>query len=170
MNESDADVISVLKTRARALARPARTRVRDESRDHVVFRLEKVRFAIPLSSVVEVFTPRQVTPLPGWARGHAGLTAWRGDLLLILDVRELLAVTAAPNTNVDRTIVLRDGSTTAGVIVDEIMGIEQVDEIAMRPLPEHLLAIGTGIVTGVTETGVIILDPATLLQHHDRGG
>ncbi len=169
--ETDADdVMELLQARARELARPLRTQLRDESRDHVVFRLDKTRFAVPLSSVVEVFTPRQVTPLPGWARGHAGLTAWRGELLLILDVRELLAVAATPNTNVDRTVVMRAGAITAGVIVDEIMGIEQMDEVSMDPLPSRLAAIGSGVVAGVTNTGVIVLGPAALLQHHDRGG
>lgn len=169
-NAVEQNVVALLQKRARALARPARTQSRDESRDHVVFRLEKIKFAVTLASVVEVFTPRQVTPLPGWAHGNAGLTAWRGDLLLILDVRELLAVASAPNTNIDRTVVMRDGAITAGIIVDEIMGIQQIDEDRLEPLPERLSSIGTGIVTGLTDTGVIVLDPAALLQHHARGG
>lgn len=166
----DAQAEDLLKSRARDLARPPRTQHRDESRDHVIFRLEKIRFAIPMSAVLEVFTPRQVTPLPGWARGNASLTAWRGDLLLILDVRELLAVAAAPNTNIDRTIVVQAENVTAGVIVDEIIGIEQIDDHALEPLSERLAAIGNGIVSGVTDKSVIVLDPAALLRNHGRGG
>lgn len=167
MNE---DAVAILKERARELARPHRTQLRDESSDHVVFRLEKMRFAVPMSEVLEVFTPRQVTPLPGWARGNAGLTAWRGDLLLIIDIRDMLSVAAAPNTNIDRTIVVRANGITAGVIVDEIVGIEQIDGNTLEPLPDRLASAGSGIVTGVTDKSVIVLDPAALLQHHGRGG
>ncbi|MEO5509262.1 MAG: chemotaxis protein CheW [Longimicrobiales bacterium] len=166
----DESAVAVLKARAAVLARRTSVQARDEERDHVVFRLEKIRFAVCLAAVLEVFTPRQVTPLPGWAHGNAGLTAWRGDLLLILDVRELLAVAAAPNTNIDRTIVMRANAVTAGVIVDEIMGIEEIDEKTLEPLPERLSSIGSGIVTGITDRSVIVLDPAALLQHHGRGG
>jgi chemotaxis signal transduction protein len=104
--------------------------------------------------------------LPGWGRGSAGLTAWRGSLLLIVDVRDLLGVASAPNTNIDRVIVMKSDVMTAGVIVDEIMGIEQVGADISTSLPERMSSIGTGVVKGITGKGVIVLDPAQLLEQH----
>src|SRR5689334_13461259 len=84
------DPRQILEQRARQLARPV---VRDGVRfgvEALKFALGREHYAIESRYVAGVFRLTKLVPLPGARSPVVGLTAWRGDILTVLDIRQLL--------------------------------------------------------------------------------
>lgn len=149
---------ALLESRARELARPPVAPPPSDVIEMVGFLLAGERFAIANAHVREVFGPAHVTMLPRAESFAVALTLWRGDLLLLLDVRRAMRLPetgAAPR----RVIVVEARARRAGVLIDEITGIETIRQGLVQPppgdRPPHL--------QGVTPTAVSVLEPAALL-------
>lgn len=149
---------AVLAARARELARPPLAPPPSDVVDMVRFQLAGEQFAIANAHVREVFSPEHVTMLPRAESPAVALTLWRGDLLLLLDVRRMMRLVesgAAPR----RVIVVEARERRAGVLVDEVTGIETIRPGLVQPptgdRQSHL--------KGVTPMAVSVLEPAALL-------
>lgn len=166
----DAAANDILRKRAIELARPLQGSGPADTREFVIFKLGDGMFGFDLDGVVEVFTPREVTPVPGWANGRGALTAWRGALLLLIDIRDVVGASQMPNRKVDRAIVLQAGQHTAGIMVDEVIGMRAMPETEMRATPEKLAGTGMMLMNRVTDDGVMLLDHEHLLSYYAQGG
>lgn len=167
---ADADrVRRVLEERARRLARPLAPPGPTDVLEVVTFHLAGERYAVAAERVREVFRLQGRSALPGAPDPIAGVTAHRGEILTLLDVRTTLGLSAAALNDLDRVLVLERGRTGVGVLVDRLEGVEVVPRAELRPPPplgpgprEHLV--------GVTGDGLIVLDVDVLLRLFDGGG
>src|SRR5687768_14835060 len=99
----------VLTQRAAALARGSAdhgSRRHEQSRELVVFELAREVYGIETRFVQSVFRLGELALLHGASAPLYGLTAWRGRLLSILDLRLVLGLTVRGLSDLSRVIVL----------------------------------------------------------------
>lgn len=100
---------------------------------HVVVRLGGGRFALPMDAVAEVGRTPAVTRVPGTPGWVSGVANWRGRILGILDLRELLGVERR-DVGEERLVVLQRNGVMAGVVAERVDGVIEVDTEALEPV------------------------------------
>lgn len=132
---------------------------------HVVVRLGGGRFALPMDAVAEVGRTPGVTRVPGTPPWVKGVANWRGRILGILDLRDLLGVPAGTVAGEDRLVVLSRGGSMVGLVAERVDGVIAVDTDALEPalltLPAEAGALLVGQLTdengpvGVVDAGAV---------------
>lgn len=115
------EVTRVLEERARALARRPETAPADEIAV-VRFTRGAETYLIESRRVLAVTSIARITRLPGARLPTYGLGVFRGDLLVIADLRP----DARRVPGAVRVLVLGDDEPVAGLLVDAVAGVEQV--------------------------------------------
>lgn len=100
---------------------------------HVVVRLGGGRFALPMDAVAEVGRTPAVTRVPGTPAWVAGVANWRGRILGILDLRDLLGV-ERKDVGEERLVVLQRNGVMAGVVAERVDGVIEVDTETLEPV------------------------------------
>lgn len=140
---------------------------------HVVVRLSSEgRFALPMDVVAEVGRIPAVTRVPGTPSWVSGVVNWRGRILGILDLRELLGLPRGENGE-GRLVVLHRQGSTVGVVADRVDGVIEVDPEALEPvlltLPGEAGALLEGQLTD--EFGPVgVVDAAAVFALRHRVG
>ncbi|MBI2401585.1 MAG: purine-binding chemotaxis protein CheW [Gemmatimonadetes bacterium] len=155
----------VLAARAQALARPPALEVPRDQLRLLTFSLSGERYAIELRHVVEVFRLSSLSPLPRAAAPTLGLTAWRGELLPVLDLRQILETPARGLDDLGFAIVLGEERAPIAVLADALDDILSTAPERVRPAPEGV-AVHRDYVRGVTEDARLVLDGERLLETH----
>ena len=154
---------ALLEERARMYA-PAPVAAHDAGRRPLVaVRLAKESYAFDAADVREVFGLAELARLPGAEAPVFGLTTWRGELLLLLDIRSLLGLSAAALNDLRHVVVVARGPAMVGVVVDAALGMTSASDDEMvtadmkhAPAPE--------LVRGVTSDALIVLETTALLR------
>ena len=158
-----AEARALLAERARRLAQPVEVAPVDQI-EVLVFELAGERYGIESRWVQAVFVLRHRAPLPGAQPPIDGITAWRGELLTLLELRATLGLPVNALHDLARVIVLGLHRQAAfGIVTDAVHSVVQVSVAALHPLPD-----GAGghrrYIKGVTGDALLILDPERLLR------
>ncbi len=104
---------------------PARKRLASDVPRYVIFVLREMVFAIPIGRVLETDRLTPITPLPGAAPGVKGLTNLRGEVVPVIDLREMLGWAPPENPAARRMLVINDGhrQPLAALLVDQVKGL-----------------------------------------------
>ena len=136
-----------------------KTRLGNDAPRYVVFAVREMFFAVPIGRVLETDRMTPVTPLPGAALGVKGLTNLRGDVVPVIDLRDLLGWAPPDNPTSRRMIVIQDGhrQPLTALLVDRVKGLAAFPATAWKSA-EMAGAISTsaaggaeGFVEAVTE-------------------
>ena len=100
---------------------------------HVVVRLGGGRFALPMDAVAEVGRTPAVTRVPGTPSWVSGVANWRGRILGILDLRDLLGV-ERKDAGEERLVVLQRNGVMAGVVAERVDGVIEVEMESLEPV------------------------------------
>jgi purine-binding chemotaxis protein CheW len=153
----------VLRTRARELARKPPSQARDDqTTDAITFVLAGERYAVETRAVVEVFRLTSLTTLPGAEAPTLGLTAWRGRLLTIADLRAALGVPTGALNDMSYVIVLGMERAAFGVLADAMHDVITLEASAVLR-PAHGLVARRAAIRGVTADGVMVIDSTRLI-------
>jgi purine-binding chemotaxis protein CheW len=109
-----------------AASLPARkTRLGSDAPRYVVFVVRDMMFAVPIGRVLETDRMTPVTPLPGAAPGVKGLTNLRGEVVPVIDLREVLGWAPPDNPTARRMLVIQDGNRQplTALLVDQVKGL-----------------------------------------------
>lgn len=112
--------------------------------------------AMPVTAVREVLIVETCTPVPGAPANVLGVVNRRGAILPVLDLRPLLGVPPRPLERGARLLVVQLGAVEAGVAIDEVLGLEVVEERSPVALldPDRILgAVGLGPGVGALVNG-----------------
>lgn len=131
---------------------------------HVDFTLARERFLLDAAHVLAAFPLAAITPLPGAAPPVVGLTAWRGLVLTLVDLRRAAGVHDTGLDDLATVLVIgHPGRPVAGFLADVVHGVVARDPAhALRPAPPARGAL-PGVVGGVTDDAHLVLDGARLL-------
>lgn len=118
------------------------------------FRLGGQWLAAPREDVREVIPPPKVTRIPNAQPWMSGLANVRGELLTIIDLRQLLGMPRAEEMRAQRVMVLNSTEVPAGFLVDEVAGYRQfAPEEQRRELLSGAGALGSYLLGGFVRQG-----------------
>jgi purine-binding chemotaxis protein CheW len=135
----DQDVGQTLQPEAVAgLAAAAPARPEDEEQ-YVIFTLTGAEYAVPISNVIEIGRPLNVTPVPNVPNWVVGVANLRGDIISVVDLPAFLGMERTGYGHASRMLVAQayQGQLTTGLIVDRVSGIWYlpVDQIGAPAAP-----------------------------------
>lgn len=125
-----------------------------------VFSVAGREYAIGVESVIEAVRMVALTPLPQAAPWQAGALNLRGHVIPVVDLRQRLGSPPCEPSLDTRILVVEEAGTTAGLLVDEIIGVETPLEAAPEP------ASGDPFTRAILRSGdrlVVALDVAAVL-------
>ncbi|HEX9632702.1 MAG TPA: chemotaxis protein CheW [Gemmatimonadales bacterium] len=152
-----------LDERARALARPPAAPLPTDTLALVIVSLGGEAWGGDARLVWEAFRLAAFTPLPGAAEPVAGITAWRGSVITVLDLRPVLGIPTTPLADLGFGLVIGDDRPAFAVLADAVGEITTVDPRALRE-PQEGVAVRREYVLGVTPAAVFVLDLPRLLR------
>lgn len=152
----------VLEERARLLARPleAEGAARDAV-PRVTFALAGETYAVEAGCVVEVARLEHLTPIPGAEPPLFGVTAWRGDLLALYDLRSALGLPATALDDMQWIVVLGRGRAAFGILADRPGEMVEIAPAQVRPAGDAIPR--SPLVLGLTPDAMVVLDGERLL-------
>jgi purine-binding chemotaxis protein CheW len=127
----------------------------------VAFSLRDEEYALPITQVQEIIRytePRAVASESPWIRGVISL---RGKIVPVCDLATRLGLEGEGRGCRANIVIVETGTTTAGVIVDEVEEVLTVDETQLDAVP----GTASDLIKGVAKVGdrlVVLLDPGAI--------
>jgi purine-binding chemotaxis protein CheW len=155
----------ILKTRARALARPAAAEpVKGQTLEVIEFRLAQERYAIEHAFVREVVSLKDLTPLPCTPAFISGIMNLRGQILPLIDMKKFFDLPEVGITDLHMVIVVHAGDVELGILADSIAGVVSIPLDVIQPSLPTLTGIRSKYLKGVTDQLLVILDVPKILS------
>ena len=107
---------------------------RQDNWSGIGFRLGERWYVAPMGEVSEVLHEPRVTQMPGvrsWVKGVANL---RGRLLPVMDLCALFGHELSPLRKQRRVLVIEHDDVFAGLMVDEVFGLQHFAQDSLEPL------------------------------------
>lgn len=153
----------ILQTRARALAREAPA-APGERCEVLEFILAQEHYAIESAWVSEVVPLRELTPLPGLPAFVLGIIHLRGQVVSVLDLKKFFDLPDKGLTDLNKVIVLSDGTMRFAILADLILGVRSLLLADLQPPLATLTDIRADYLMGVTRQREVVLDGRKLLS------
>jgi purine-binding chemotaxis protein CheW len=158
---------AVLATRAAALARPVEAPSVQDALEVLVLMSGRERYAVPTAHLLGVSRLAALAPLPGAPAAVAGLIAWRGRLLRLLDLRVQLGLPAPALEDRGWVAVAEADGIVAGLLCGRVEGPLPLALEGLRAMPGAAArgpGVVRGVIRGVTADATILLDLPALLR------
>ncbi|MCE5272834.1 chemotaxis protein CheW [bacterium] len=163
--KADPRTESVLKERARALARQEQSHRRPQKQLSVVmFQLAQEDYAVETRFVRQVHPLKELTEIPGTPDFVLGVVNIHGEILSLVELKKFFGLPERGLTDLNKILVLEDGRMEFGVLADEVHGTRLLDADQIRPPGSSLNGIGDKYLLGVTPERIIVLNAAKLLS------
>ena len=106
----------------------------DQSRNYVVFRIDRQHYALPLDHVIRAVRMVAFTPVPDMPHSVLGIINMAGQILPVVDLRRLFGQGDKRPELQDLLLIVQIQDQTAAVMVDEVLNIlELVPEQIQSP-------------------------------------
>ncbi len=100
----------------------------------IVFQLNDLYFGLSTESVEEITSSLKSTLVPKSDPWVHGLINLRGNVLTLVDMKELLEIDASPeNECYNNTIVVKLNDNNIALMVDSVLGVTNVEEEDFHP-------------------------------------
>jgi purine-binding chemotaxis protein CheW len=101
----------------------------------VTFLLGEENYAVNASSVNEVLRHTEITPVPGSPSYVLGIINLRGDVLTVIDIREVFGLEPKELSPQSRIVVVELEGYAVGVLVDRVAEVVDLNETQIEPSP-----------------------------------
>ncbi len=156
---SEKDTEKILRARAEALSREIKKESLTQDYLEVVeFVLANEKYGIELNSIVEVYTLKDLTSLPGTPPFISGVISVRGKILTIIDIKKLFELSDKGISDLNKVIIVHAHGVEAGILADKITGVRSIPVDKIQPTLPTLTDIRAEYMKGVTGDQLIILD------------
>lgn len=142
--------------------------VDEPSQGLVIFRLGEQLLALPSEQIQEILPLPDIFFVPGCPPDMPGVINLRGDILPIIDLKQLLSLGSGikASTNI---LVTKGQAMVCGFLVDEVLDLTEIPQNALKPplatLPARLQPWVTAELAWNDEV-VICLNAEALLQDY----
>ena len=154
----------VLAERARLLAREPDCTGDGESIDVVEFRLGEESYAFESSYVSEVYTLRDLTPLPCTPPFVLGIVNVRGQILSVIDLNQLLDLRNREPGEDAKIIILSAQGARLGVLADKLIGVRSIRTDSIQASLVTLTGLRAELLKGVNAEGLAIMDAEAIIS------
>ncbi|OPY38653.1 MAG: purine-binding chemotaxis protein [Methanoregula sp. PtaU1.Bin051] len=158
------DLPAVLFKRTKKLARPVDDLQVTALIDLLKFRLMYQEYALSMKYIREVVLTGGITPVPGTPDYISGICAIRGEIVSLVDLQVLFSLKGKGLTDLNRVIVLTDGTITFGILADSITGMVTIPESRIGPSDGQKTLIDPMYVLGFVDD-LIVLDAGAILAN-----
>ncbi|WP_406856278.1 MULTISPECIES: chemotaxis protein CheW [unclassified Alsobacter] len=135
----------------------------------VTFRVDGRSFGVDVAAVREIKGWQPTTPLPNAASHVLGVINLRGAIIAVYDLRQRLGLGPSTISRSSVVIVVDLGERLAGLLVDAVSDIVDIQISALRPAPD-IAGEGDDILQALVVKGdevVALLDlPAVVRESH----
>lgn len=141
----------------------------------VVFGLGAEEYGIAISSVQEIISlPDKVTRFPKAPHYLDGVINLRGAILPVIDTRKKFGLPPRDRTPDQQILVLSDGSSKSGFVVDSVSEVLSAPRSAVKPAPKFEAQV-INLVTHVLSLDenkrmILLLDAADVMGRHESHG
>ncbi|KAF0815333.1 Chemotaxis protein CheW [Andreprevotia sp. IGB-42] len=154
----------VLQQRARQMAQVPASDAAGETLEVLQFVLAHEHYALASRFVDEVYPLRELTQLPGAPRFVLGIVNVRGRIVSVIDIKRFFDLPERGVSDLNKVIILRDGSMEFGVLADVIEGVNLLRMSEIQPPLPTLTGIRAEYLHGVTAQRLIVLDAQKLIR------
>ncbi len=99
----------------------------------IMMMLHGEALAIPLSQVKEIIRVPHITWVPGAPASVKGIINLRGTVVAVLELAALLGHPAVECGQTSRIVIVDSAGAVAGLLVEEVLGVEEVAYAAIEP-------------------------------------
>lgn len=141
----------------------------DNYLEYLCFKVSNEVYGIDIMDIKELIRPREVTEVPRAPSFVSGVISLRGVIIPIIDMLDRLGLARESVTGRERVIVVRQGESFSGLLVDEIIQVVRIAKNDIEAAPTVLEGIDRDFVTGIGRTGsrmVILLNLANIINIH----
>ena len=156
--------LAILKARALEIAKtPEQTEAPTLQVEATEFRLGEETYAFASTSVREVFSPKEITPLPCTPPFLRGIVNVRGRILPVIDIKPLFGLPSPARQPLNKVIIIHAEGMEVGLCADTIIGVRAISTLAIHPPLATLAESQSRYIYGITNDGTIMLDATSVL-------
>jgi len=155
---------AVLRERALRMAVRPREQEPGETIDCLEFLLSGESYAIELSYITETLPLSDFTPLFCTPAFVLGIVNVRGRIISIIDLRRFFELGAVGLSDLNRVIVVANGSMEFGVLADSIAGMRSLKAQELLPPPDAFTGLREEFLSGVTAERLALLDMGKIMS------
>ncbi len=167
------EITAVWQRRAAALATPLHVAAAGTTLELLIFSLGGKRYGIKVKHVREIYSVRQITPVPRTPDFVVGVFSARGRLLSVIDLHAFLSLPKASLTHHSNIIVIASedqgiGSKDEmelGLLADEVENVLTLFEDELTPMVSSLNDSQVEFTLGVTADMLVVLNLEALLNN-----
>lgn len=108
-----------------------------EIKSYLEFNLGDMSYAVNLLKVREVIPVPEMTPIPKSPPHVCGLMNLRGQIIPVIDLRKKMGITPSKDKSQMGVIIFDLDDHFAGVVVDCIQKVLNVNQASISPVPEN---------------------------------
>jgi purine-binding chemotaxis protein CheW len=130
------------------------------------FYVRDALFALDTALVEEVVRPRRTTRVAHSPAYVLGIMNLRGKIVTVLDLAQILQLGQTAVSEDSRLYIVPDGDGVAGLLVDRVADVIEVDPRALEPPPASVSGAEARFIRGIARTGerlVTVLDALAVL-------
>ncbi len=161
----DEEKKKALRQRARELAKePSREGLSEEGTLYLEFRIGSERYAIDAARIREVYLLKRITPVPCTPSFVLGIVNLRGQIVSVMDIREILGIRDSPISDTAKVVVMCTPDMEIAIVVDDVLGIRVISSKDVTDDLSLTQTEGIEYIGGVTPDRTIVLDVKRLLS------
>jgi purine-binding chemotaxis protein CheW len=101
---------------------------RQQERHYIRFLLDSTAFAFPLQNALEIDYVPNITPLPNLPQWVLGICNLRGDIVSVIDLKQVLQLTPKGAKVGQKLILIRNEDTSTAIMVDKVAGMRRWED------------------------------------------
>jgi len=125
--------------------------------EYLIFRVSDEIYGLNIMQIKEIIKPREVTEVPRTPSFVAGIISLRGVIVPIINMLERLGLEREAATGKERIIVVKNGETFSGLLVDEVKQVVTIGSDSFEVAPSVLEPINREFVAGIGREGEMMI-------------
>jgi purine-binding chemotaxis protein CheW len=137
--------------------------------EYLCFKVSDEVYGVDIMDIKELIKPREVTEVPRAPSFVSGVISLRGVIIPIIDMLERLGLSRERVSGRERVVVVRQGESFCGLLVDEIIQVLRISKEHIEAAPTVLEGIDRDFVTGIGRAEgrmIILLNLANIIDIH----
>ena len=142
----------------------------EQANQYLTFTLGAEEYGIEILKVQEIKGYSAITHIPNAPPHVKGVMNLRGTVIPVVDLRRKFSMEMVEFNKFSVIIVVMVGEKVAGLVVDAVSDVLDIDSASVRPAPDFGSGADTRFIRGVASMGeklVVLLDVDRLVTEED---
>ena len=135
----------------------------DDAVEVLEFSLDGQSYAFELAYVREIACLAELCPLPGVPAFVMGITCMHGQMLAVVDLRQLLGLAEHGLRDSRQLIVLQSVGMEFGILGERVSGVRRLALAGLQPAMPTFRAAACPYLKGIAADGTVVVSAAKLL-------